>query len=71
MIEFKDLSILSWNIIKGRQIGGCICITLEVVNLLDKKVFGGNLALKIDIRKAFNTLDRSFFVGSHALFWHQ
>jgi len=31
--------------------------------MLDKKVFGGNLALKIDIVKAFDTLDRDFLIS--------
>jgi len=34
----------------------CICLTAEVVNLLHKKAFGGNLALEIDIETIFNTL---------------
>lgn len=43
--------------IQGRQISDCICVTSESINLLDKKDFGGNLTLKINIRKAFDTLD--------------
>lgn len=34
------------------------------MNLLDCKSFGGNLALKLDIRKAFDTLDWSFLLSA-------
>jgi hypothetical protein len=39
--------------IKGREIKDCICLTSEGINLLHR----GNLALKVDIAKAFDTLD--------------
>jgi len=48
--------------IHGRQIRDCICLTSEGINLLHKKTFGGNLALKIDISKAFDTLDWNFLI---------
>lgn len=58
-------SIVSENqrgFIKGRKIADCICLTSEDINLLDKKYFGGNLALKIDVKKAFDTLDWKFLI---------
>jgi hypothetical protein len=48
--------------IKGRNIKDCICLTSEAINLLDKKAFGGNVALKIDISKAFDTLNWTFLL---------
>lgn len=48
--------------IKGRNIKDCIFLASEAVNLLDKKAFGGNIAFKIDIAKAFDTLDWSFLL---------
>ena len=33
----------------------CVCTTFEAINMLNKQVFGGNLALKIDIKKAFDS----------------
>jgi hypothetical protein len=48
--------------VAGRNIRDCICLTSEAINLLDKKSFGGNIALKIDISKAFDTLDWSFLL---------
>jgi len=49
-------------LIKGRQIKDCILLTSEAANLLHKKAFGGNLAMKIDISKAFDTLDWEFLL---------
>lgn len=43
--------------IQGRQIKDCICLASEVINQLDKKTYGGNLAFKIDMAKAFDTLE--------------
>lgn len=48
--------------IKGRNIKDCICLTSEAVNVLNKKTFRGNLAMKIDIAKAFDTIDWSFLI---------
>jgi len=48
--------------IKGRQIKDCICVTSEAINILDNKCFGGNLAFKIDISKAFETIDSSYLI---------
>jgi len=42
--------------IKGRYIKDCIDITSEAINMLSKKIHGGNVAFKIDIFKAFDTL---------------
>lgn len=49
--------------IQGRNIKNCICLASEAVNLLHKKSYGRNLALKIDISKAFDTLDWSFLLN--------
>ncbi|XP_058750271.1 uncharacterized protein LOC131623288 [Vicia villosa] len=43
--------------IKGRHFRDCVCLTSEAINLSHNKSFGGNLALKIDIAKAFDTVD--------------
>jgi exonuclease III len=48
--------------IKGRNIIDCICLASEAANLLHNKVFGGNLLLKIDITKAFDTLEWPFLI---------
>ncbi|XP_058749148.1 uncharacterized protein LOC131622118 [Vicia villosa] len=46
--------------IYGRQILYCIELAYEGINLLDTKVWCGNLALKVDIRKAFDTHNWDF-----------
>jgi len=48
--------------IRSRQIRDCICTTFEAVNMLSNKAFGGNITFKIDIAKAFDTLDWSFLL---------
>lgn len=48
--------------VKGRNIKDGICLTSEAINLLNSKYFSGNVALKIDISKAFDTLDWSFII---------
>ncbi|GAU35943.1 hypothetical protein TSUD_394910 [Trifolium subterraneum] len=48
--------------IHDRNIKDCLCIASEAANLLHNKSYGGNLALKIDISKAFDTLDRNFLL---------
>ena len=48
--------------IKGRNIKDCVCLASEAVNLMDHKTYGGNLALKVDIRKGFDTLEWSFLL---------
>jgi len=48
--------------IHGRNIRDCICLTSEAINLLHNKCFGGNVAMKIDISKAFDTIDWKFLL---------
>jgi ribonuclease HI len=48
--------------IHGRLIRDCICLTSETINLLHNKSYGGNLALKIDISKAFDTINWDFLL---------
>ena len=55
-------SVQQRGFIKGRSIKDCICLTSEAINLLHKKSYGGNLSLKVDIAKAFDTLDWNFLL---------
>ncbi|GAU35013.1 hypothetical protein TSUD_103360 [Trifolium subterraneum] len=48
--------------IHDRNIKDCLCTASEAINLLHNKSYGGNLALKIDITKAFDTLDWNFLL---------
>ncbi|XP_062028531.1 uncharacterized protein LOC133744441 [Rosa rugosa] len=48
--------------VPGRNITDCIVTTSECINLLDSKCHGGNVAIKLDITKAFYTLSWDFLV---------
>lgn len=48
--------------IRGRHLKDCICLTSEAVNLLHTKAYGGNIACKIDIAKALDTLEWPFLL---------
>lgn len=49
-----------FDFIRGRQVSHAILLTSECVKNLDKKCFGGNIGLKINIRKAFNKVSWDF-----------
>lgn len=49
--------------IKGRSIVNCIVTTSENLNILDTKNYAGNMAIKFDIHKAFDTLDWRIILG--------
>lgn len=48
--------------IEGRNIKYCIFLAFEVSNIMHNKNFGGNLALKIDVTKAFDNLEWPFLI---------
>lgn len=43
--------------IQGRNIKGYVCLASELINIMHQKSFVGTLALKIDVVKAFDTLE--------------
>jgi len=49
--------------IRGRNIKDGICITSEAINHLHQKAYAGYLALKVDISKAFDTLEWKFLLN--------
>lgn len=49
--------------LKGRNIEECIISASKRVNLLDKKSVGGNIAMKINIRKTFDSMRWSFVLS--------
>lgn len=49
--------------VRDRNISKCVIIDSEVINRLNKKQFGGNIAIKVDIRKTIDTLDWNFLVA--------
>lgn len=54
--------------IAGRSIKDGICLTFEAINLLNNKSFNGNVDLKIDISKAFNSLGWEFMLKTLSCF---
>ncbi|KAI9175087.1 hypothetical protein LWI28_027078 [Acer negundo] len=59
-VAARIISPQRFGFIRDRHIEDCIALASNCVNVLQKKCYGGNLAKKIDIHKAFNTLDWSF-----------
>ena len=62
-LGFLAPTIISKNqfgFVKGRRIQDCIALASEGFNILKNKSKEGNIAIKVDIRKAFDTLDWDF-----------
>ena len=55
-------SVQQRGFIKGWSIKDCICLTYEIINVLHKRSFGGNIAIKVDMAKAFDTLNWNFLL---------
>jgi len=55
-VAARIISPKQYGFVQGRQIKDCIGIAFEAINLLSKKVHGGNVAYKVDIHKTFDTL---------------
>ncbi|XP_019425135.1 PREDICTED: uncharacterized protein LOC109334017 [Lupinus angustifolius] len=71
LIASRIISPQQKGFIRDRNIADCICTASEAINLLDHKCFGGNLAIKIDVRKAFDTMDWNFLLQTlHAFGFH-
>lgn len=47
---------------KGRIIHDYICLASEAFNMLDRKCFGGNVAIKVNVIKFFDTLNWNFLL---------
>lgn len=54
--------------IAGKRIHDCIAIASDVVNCLNQRAFGGNMALKVDIRKSFDTVSWDFIFNVRQAF---
>lgn len=62
-ITCKIVLVLQKGLIKGRHIQYSILISLEAINRVDKRSCGGNLSLKIDIKKTFDSLYCCFLIN--------
>ncbi|XP_057779860.1 uncharacterized protein LOC130998459 [Salvia miltiorrhiza] len=54
------VSANQFGFISGRSIQECILLASEGVNCMERSIQGRNMALKVDIRKAFDTLSWDF-----------
>ena len=74
IVVARIISLNQYGFVQGRKIQDCIGIASEAINMLSKKVRGGNVAYKVDIHKAFDTLSWKFLLlvwtrfGFHPLF---
>ncbi|XP_019434814.1 PREDICTED: uncharacterized protein LOC109341364 [Lupinus angustifolius] len=64
----KILSNQQRGFIKDRQIKDCICLASEAINMMDHKNFWSNLAIKLDIKNAFDTIDWTFLLDTLHIF---
>lgn len=75
-ITTRIISVEQRGFIRDRNISECVILASEAINLLEKRQYGGNVALKVDIAKAFDTLDWNFLIlvlrrfGFHEKFVH-
>ena len=63
IITMRIISIQKRGFVRERNISNCVILAYEVINLIDRRQFGGNVALKVDIVKAFDTLDWKFLLA--------
>ncbi|KAL6127132.1 hypothetical protein ACLB2K_075175 [Fragaria x ananassa] len=61
-VASRIISPQQQSFVAGRNISDCILTTSECFNLLNSKCHGGNLAIKVDITKAFDTLSWDFLL---------
>ncbi|KAL6126211.1 hypothetical protein ACLB2K_074262 [Fragaria x ananassa] len=61
-IAARIISLNQSAFLKGLTIADPIIMTSECINLLDRECKAGNIAIKFDVRKAFDTLDWGFLL---------
>jgi len=62
IVAARIISPNQYGFVQGRQIKDCIGIASEAINMLSKKVRGGNVGYKVDIHKEFDTLSWKFLL---------
>jgi len=61
-ITLRIISVEQRGFVCDRNISECVIIASEVISSLDKRQYDGNIALKVYISKAFDTLDWNFMI---------
>lgn len=56
------VSCHQFGFIASKQIHVAIAIASEVINCLPRRAYGGNMALKVDIHKVFDTIRWNFIL---------
>jgi len=56
-VATRIISPNQYGFVQGRKNKDCIGIASEAINILSKRVKEGNVAYKVDIHKAFDTLN--------------
>ena len=62
LVVARIISPNQYGFVQGRQIHDCIGIASKAINMLSKKVRGGNVTYKVDIHKALDTLSWKFLL---------
>ena len=62
LVATRIISPNQYGFVQGRQIQDCIGIASEAINMISKKVRGGNVDYKYNIHKVFDTLSWIFFL---------
>ena len=61
-IAMRIVSVEQQGFIKELNISDCVILASKAINYMDKRQIGGNIALKVDISKAFDTLAWEFLI---------
>jgi len=62
LICMRIISLEQRGFVRDRKISDCIIMASVVINVLKNKQFGGSMAIKVDIRKSFDTFDWNFLI---------
>lgn len=63
LITMCIISIEQLGFIRDCNISKCVILAYEAIILIDKQQYGGNVALKVDIKKTFDILDWNFLIA--------
>jgi hypothetical protein len=63
LITMCIISIEQLGFIRDYNISECVILAYEAIILIDKQQYGGNVALKVDIKKTFDILDWNFLIA--------
>jgi len=62
IITMRIVFVEQRGFVREHNISDCVILASKAINSIDKKQFGGNVALKVDIANAFDTLNWNFLL---------